>query len=36
MEHMEPGLEQKGTRRTWTGTSGGEAALDWSDGGSVR
>ena len=35
-KHMEPGREQTGTRRTRTGTSGGEAALDWSIRGSVR
>ena len=35
-KHMEPGREQKGTRRTRTGTSGGEPVLDWSVRGSVR
>ena len=35
-EHMEPGQEQPGKQRTRTGTSGGEAALDWSFRGSMR
>ena len=35
-EHMEPGWGQPGKQRTQTGTSGGEAALDWSVRGLMR
>ena len=35
-EHMEPEKEQPGKQRTRTGTSGGEAAVDWTIGGSMR
>ena len=35
-KHVEPGREQPGKQRTRTGTSGGEAALDWSVRGSRR
>ena len=35
-EHMEPGQEQPGKQRTRTGTSRGEAALDWSVQASMR
>ena len=35
-KHMEPGQEQPGKQRTRTGTSGGEAALDWNVRGFMR
>ena len=35
-KHVEPGREQPGKQRTRTGTSGSEAALDWSVRGSSR
>ena len=34
--HVEPGREQPGKQRTRIGTSGGEAALDWSVRGSRK
>ena len=36
VNHVEPGRGQPGKQRTRTGTSGGEAAMDWSVGGSRR
>ena len=35
-KHVEPGQEQPGKQRTRTGTSGGDAALDWSVPGSKK